>query len=184
LASQLSRLGELRVSSNQGIQDRDKARKDAVERLDELTREYKKTNFENEREMTIRRNDLAVFDFILQATACKDGSLIQLKSPNMQICQTETGPSLNFNNRKLQARLEQMMTPEARQALRSALGEVQQPLGLIQFGADPTTETTTAMPQFVPETVPVSEDPHPGGQWKKMRGWRAKLWTSARHNEH
>merc|ERR1719210_2997245 len=148
LGSQLSRLGELRVSSQQGILDRDQARKDAEERLEDLTREYKKVNFENQREMTIRRNDLAVFDFILKATACKDGSFMQLNNTNMQICQTAGGPTLNFKNRKLQARLEQMMTPEARQALRAALGQVQRPLGLIQLRADPVTETTTASPMY------------------------------------
>merc|ERR1719189_475637 len=30
-----------------------------------------------------------------------------------------------------------------------------------------TTETTTALPTFAAEVVPVSEDPHPKGQWKK-----------------
>merc|ERR1719192_400309 len=59
------------------------------------------------------------------------------------------------------------MTPEARQALRAALGQVQRPLGLIQIRSDPVTETTTAVPTFAAQTVPVSEDPHPSGQWKK-----------------
>jgi len=167
LGSQLSRLGELRVASQQGILNRDQARKDAEERLEDLTREFKKVNFENQREMTIRRNDLAVFDFILKATACKDGSFIQLNNTNMQICQTQSGPTLNFKNRKLQAHLERMMTPDSREALRAALGQVQRPLGLIQLVADPTTETTTAAPTFIAQTVPVSEEPHPSGQWKK-----------------
>jgi len=167
LGSQLSRLGELRVSSQQGIFDKDRERKDAEERLDKETRDFEKTNFENQREMTIRKNDLAVFDFILQAAACKDGSFIQMNKPGMQICQTTDGPVLNFKNHNLQARLEQMMTPEARQALHEALGQVQKPLGLIQVQADTTTETTTALPTFAAEVVPVSEDPHPSGQWKK-----------------
>jgi len=167
LGSQLSRLNELRVVSEQGIQDRDAAMKRAEDKLNDIKMEYKKISFENGREMTIRRNDLAVFDFILQATACKDGqNFIQLNSPNMQICQTTGGPTLNFKDRKLQARLEQMMTPESRQALRTALGQVQQPLGLIQLQEDPTT-TTTQQPQFVAQTVPVSEEPSPNGQWKK-----------------
>merc|ERR1719410_2765542 len=169
LGSQLSRLGELRVSSQQGILDRDQARKDAEERLEDLEREYKKVNFENQREMTIRRNDLAVFDFILKATECADlPDFIQLNNTNLQICQTTGGPTLNFKNRKLQARLEQMMTPESRQALRVALGQMQRPLGLIQLRSDAvTTSTTTEAATFVAQTVPVSEDPHPSGQWKK-----------------
>jgi len=55
LGSQLSRLGELRVSSQQGIFDKDRERKDAEERLNELTTEFEKTLFENQREMTIRK---------------------------------------------------------------------------------------------------------------------------------
>merc|ERR1719331_72253 len=139
LGSQLSRLGELRVSSQQGIFDKDRERKDAEERLNKLTTEFTETRFVNAREMTIRKNDLAVFDFILKATACKDGSFIQVNKPNMQ------------------TKLEQMMTPETRQALREALGQVQQPLGLIQARVDTTTETTTALPTFAAEVLPVSE---------------------------
>merc|ERR1719433_1060051 len=169
LGSQLSRLGELRTVSAQGIVDKDRERKDADERLSKLTTEFEKILFENQREMKIRKNDLAVFDFILQATACKDGQqFIQLHSPNMQICQTTSGPTLNFNDHTLQARLEQMMTPEARQALREVLGQVEKPLGLIQVREDPTiNDTTTALPTFAAQVVPVSEDPHPSGQWKK-----------------
>jgi len=167
LGSQLSRLGELRVSSQQGIFDKDRERKDAEERLNKLTTEFEKTLFENQREMTIRKNDLAVFDFILQATACKDGSFMQVDNPKMRICQTAAGPTLNFENHKLQAKFEQMMTPEARQALHEALGQVQRPLGLVQVREDPNTETTTALPTFAAEVIPVSEDPHPKGQWKK-----------------
>merc|ERR1712008_396760 len=167
LGSQLSRLGELRVSSQQGIFDKDRERKDAEERLDKVTVSFEATLFENQREMTIRKNDLAVFDFILQASACKDGSFIQTSKPDMQICQTTAGPTLNFKDRNMQARFEQMMTPETRQALQEALGQVQKPLGLMQEREDTTTETTTALPTFAAEVVPVSEDPHPSGQWKK-----------------
>merc|ERR1712061_194886 len=87
----------------------------------------------------------------------------------MQICQSENGPLLNFKNPNLQSQLERLMTPEASQALRQALGQVQGPLGLIQSRAadTTTTETTTALPTFAAEVIPVSEDPHPHGQWKK-----------------
>merc|ERR1719346_523097 len=88
LGSQLSRLGELRVDASQGITDMDRERKDAEERLEKVTTEFTETRFENAREMTIRKNDLAVFDFILQAAACKDSSFIQMEKPSMQICQS------------------------------------------------------------------------------------------------
>merc|ERR1740123_1705849 len=58
LGSQLSRLGELRVSSNQGIFDKDGERRDAEERLDKVTVSFEKINFENQREMSIRKMTL------------------------------------------------------------------------------------------------------------------------------
>jgi len=167
LGSQLSRLGELRVDASQGITDMDRERKDAEERLEKITSEFTETRFANAREMTIRKNDLAVFDFILQATACKDESFVQTEKPSLQICQSQNGPMLNFENPNLQSRMEQLMTDDARQALREALGQAQKPMGLIQSQEDPVTDTTTALPTFAAEVVPVSEDPHPSGQWKK-----------------
>jgi len=168
LGSQLSRLGELRVDASQGIVDMDRERKDAEERLEKVTTEFTETRFENAREMTVRKNDLAVFDFILQASACKDNAFIQTEKPNLQVCQSRDGPTLNFNNPNLQARLERLMTPQTQKALREALGQMEKPLGLVQAREDPTTtETTTALPTFAAEVIPVSEDPHPAGQWKK-----------------
>merc|ERR1719237_1520294 len=167
LGSQLSRLGELRVDAGQGITDMDRERKDADENLEKLTSQFTENRFENSREMTVRKNDLAVFDFILQATACKDFLFMQMGEPaGVQVCQTATGPTLNFKNPELQQRLERMMTPEATLALREALGQVEKPLGLLQQ-MQPSNDTTTALPTFAAEVVPVSEDPHPKGQWKK-----------------
>jgi len=171
LGSQLSRLGELRVDASQGEENMDAEEKDAKERLEKLTMTFTEKRFENQRELTIRKNDLAVFDFILQATACKDDAdFIQVKDPNIEVCQTAAGPTLNFRNPDLQMRLERMMTPEAKLALREALGQAEKPLGLMQLRAseDPTTkETTTALPTFAAEVLPVAEDPNPAGQWKK-----------------
>merc|ERR1719297_216601 len=172
LGSQLSRLGELRVDASQGITDMDRERKDAEARLEKVTTEFTETRFVNAREMTVRKNDLAVFDFILKATQCKDGnSFVQTEKPGVQICQDNSGPVLHFENPDMDAKLERLMTPDALQALRSALGQAQGPLGLIQLREDPATDTTTALPTFAAETVPVAEDPHPSGQWKKcVRG--------------
>jgi len=172
LGSQLSKLGELRVSANQGITDMDRERKDAEARLEKVTTQFTETRFVNAREMTVRKNDLAVFDFILKATQCKDGnSFVQTEKPGVQICQDNSGPVLHFENPDMDSKLERLMTPDALQALRSALGQAQGPLGLIQLREDPATDTTTALPTFAAETVPVAEDPHPSGQWKKcVRG--------------
>merc|ERR1719461_2291302 len=133
LGSQLSRLGELRVDASQGEENMDAEEKDAKERLEKLTQVFTLKRFENARELTVRKNDLAVFDFILQATACKDDpDFMQMEKPNVQVCQTSAGPTLNFGNPNLQMRLERMMTPEAKLALREALGQAEKPLGLMQ----------------------------------------------------
>jgi len=171
LGSQLARLGELRVDASQGEQSMDNEEKMAKGNLEKLTMVFTEKRFENSRELTVRKNDLAVFDFILQATACKDDAdFMQMEKPNMQVCQTTDGPTLNFRNPDLQMRLERMMTPEAKLALREALGQAEKPLGLMQMKAseDPTTtETTTALPTFAAEVLPVAEEPNPAGQWKK-----------------
>ena len=38
------------------------------------TRDYEAIHFENQQEMAIRRNDLAVFEFIASMTKCKEGT--------------------------------------------------------------------------------------------------------------
>merc|ERR1719262_2081248 len=71
-----------------------------------------------------------------------------------------------------------MMTPDARRALEMALGQVSTKgkLSFLEIGSEdqmqkqaPSTVNTItpAMPTAAPETSPVSEEPHPEGQWKK-----------------
>merc|ERR1719362_1275669 len=67
-----------------------------------------------------------------------------------------------------------MMTPDAKRALREALGQVQSQGNLAfvqasgkQPGTGKTGNTTTPFPTAAVETLPVSEKPHPSGQWRK-----------------
>merc|ERR1719324_1712698 len=68
------------------------------------------------------------------------------------------------------------MTPEARLALRTALGQVTKKhnMAFIEIGSEESqpasssvNTTTPAMPTATVETLPVSEEPNPDGQWKK-----------------
>merc|ERR1719210_1637740 len=97
-------------------------------------------------------------------------------STSMRICQSSDGLVLRFDDPKLQAKVERMMTPDAKRALREALGQVQVQgqAALFQMsgrseqpGTGVTGNTTTAFPTAGVETLPVSEEPHPSGQWKK-----------------
>jgi len=183
LGSQLAGLGEKRVASADGIAKYDEKRKQVQELFDAATQEFNGKRHENQVELTQRQNDLAVFDFILNLTACTSGqTLLQLDErgggvapPQLSICSTKDGLTLNFSNPLLQAEVEQKMTPVARLALREALGQASGPLGLAQLGIRRgrlanTTTTTTPQVQFAVEVMPVQEEPHPHGQWKKCTG--------------
>eukprot|EP00409_Alexandrium_fundyense_P002988 CAMPEP_0185905580 /NCGR_PEP_ID=MMETSP0196C-20130402/4782_1 /TAXON_ID=2932 /ORGANISM="Alexandrium fundyense, Strain CCMP1719" /LENGTH=175 /DNA_ID=CAMNT_0028625141 /DNA_START=10 /DNA_END=534 /DNA_ORIENTATION=- len=72
LGSQLSALGEKRVSSASGIVSYDAQRKEVERLLSGATQQFTAQRYKNQQELTRRKNDLAVFDFILNLTACQD----------------------------------------------------------------------------------------------------------------
>lgn len=133
MSKQLSTLGESLVDASQGITEAARERNDADARMEKAATEFAETRVDHAREMSIRKNDLAVFDFILKMTACKDGAGAPAQ-PQVSICSTRDGPVWNFKDAQLQARFEGMMTPEARVVLREALGRASAPLGLLQEG--------------------------------------------------
>lgn len=174
LGSQLAKLSVKRVGAAQGIGFQDSKRKEVEGVMQDVTQEYKRTLYENNAKMTIARNDLAVFDFVLRLTSCSNsGSLLQLgankEDGKVKVCSAEDGMELRFDDAKLQAQVERMMTPDAKMALREALGQmtINGPM-LLEVGASrQPNSTATAPPSFGAMVVPVSEDPHPAGQWKK-----------------
>jgi len=183
LGSQLANLGEKRVNAANGIAKYDAERKQVQKLYDDTTTQFTSTRHKNQVELTRRQNDLAVFDFILNLTACQPGqtSLFQLRGngadaaqPRVSVCSTKDGLTLDFNNPKLQMEVERRLTPDARLALREALGQVSGPLGLAQLGGRrgrvANTTTTTTSLQFAVEVMPVQEEPHPEGQWRKCTG--------------
>jgi len=97
-------------------------------KLKEETTIYLRIYYQNKQEMTIRKNDLAVFQFMLTLTKCKSGAaaLAQLDSQGekrtVNMCNTEQGVVFDFEDKKAQQELERMMTPSARAAVRQVLG--------------------------------------------------------------
>merc|ERR1719421_415212 len=99
-------------------------------KLKQETTIYMRIYYQNKQEITIRRNDLAVFQFMLKLTKCKSAaaSLVQLgrdgppHSANM--CSTGQGLVFDFEDKEAQRELEQMMTPTARAAIRQVLGQM------------------------------------------------------------
>merc|ERR1719515_324457 len=79
--------------------------------------------------MIIRRNDLAVFEFMLKLTKCKaGGAFMQVEkhtnTPGVNMCNTPQGLVLDFKDARTQQDLERMMTPSARAAIREVLARM------------------------------------------------------------
>jgi hypothetical protein len=201
LGAQISDLSRKRVDANEAINTQDATRLKVEDELQKVTLDYTTTRLANEAELTIRRNDLAVFDFILEMVRCQgsEAELLQVHqditvqgagNASVQVCgDNSDGLNFNFRDPKVQAKWERLMTPSARKALREALGEVQtgsvgllqRRLGLLQHrsrqdpettAAPPLNTTTVGLPTVTMEALPVVEEPAAGGQWKKCTDGR------------
>merc|ERR1719443_2343537 len=97
-------------------------------KLKQETTIYMRIYYQNKQEITIRKNDLAVFQFMLQLTKCKTAAaLAQLdkgKPHRANMCNTAQGLVFDFDDKKTQQELERMMTPSARAAIRQVLGQM------------------------------------------------------------
>jgi len=178
LGSTLAELNQKRIWASECQTQQENLRIETEGVLEKTRQTYNAIFTENSRDLTIKTNDLAVFDFILNATHCDhlgDLALLQTRGekPQVQVCRTKNGMELNFANPVLQAKVERMMSPGARLELRAALGQMGASfleLGSASKAGSAVTEptTTTAFPQYpgVDELM-VPEEPHPEGQWKK-----------------
>jgi len=179
LGSQLAIIGQTRLSASSGIAEYDRKRKLVEQQIRDATAEFNEERFKNEQILTVRQNDLAVFDYVLTLTKCTPGQVFlqtdenETSRPAVSICSANDGMYLDFEDKALQAKVERMMTPNARAALREALGQVAGSLNLVQLGANPAPPTPappTPAPLIQPvvyEVSPVQEEPHPEGQWRK-----------------
>jgi len=135
-------------------------------------REFKATNAEQTQDLQIKKNDLAVFDLIMKLTECEQGggaTFIQLgvpKRPRAQICNTSNGLELHFTDRHAQKKMESMMTPKTKMLLGNILSSMSKGTSFLQEEPVEVT-TTTGLPTYAVETLPVTEEPNPEGQWKK-----------------
>merc|ERR1719316_1095243 len=160
--------------------------------LKKETEIYMKNLLEDQREMKIRKADLAVFQFMMQLTKCpSSSSFVQLsQGGRAMICQTKQGLMLDFGDKKTMAEIERRMTPTARRAIHELLESVQasqaqralsflQEKALRRRGVDDgsdedreadDTSATTPVPAATPEPAPpatiakekVQKDPNPG----------------------
>merc|ERR1719160_828646 len=92
--------------------------------LKKETDAYMKIYLANKAEMKIRKDDLAVFSFMLKLVACKKGAALAQVGRDAKICDASGGLELRFDDAELQAEYERKMTPSARAAVREILGTI------------------------------------------------------------
>merc|ERR1719274_301139 len=85
---------------------------------------YLKIYLANKAEMKIRKDDLAVFSFMLKLVACKKGAAFSQLDRDAKICEASGGLELRFDDVELQAEYERKLTPSARAAIREILGAI------------------------------------------------------------
>merc|ERR1712187_936368 len=85
---------------------------------------YMKIYLANKAEMKIRKDDLAVFSFMLKLVACKKGAALAQLDKDAKICEASGGLELHFDDAELQAEYERKLTPSAQAAIREILGTI------------------------------------------------------------
>jgi len=129
LGEQIADLQRLIAASVESINAKDLEILAVQATLKHETSIYMKIYYENKQEMIIRRNDLAVFEFMLKLTKCKaGGAFMQVEkhtnTPGVNMCNTPQGLVLDFKDGRTQQQLERMMTPSARAAIREVLARM------------------------------------------------------------
>merc|ERR1719473_1244589 len=93
LAEEIADHNRLKAEAQEGIAVKEQEIIAVTELLKKETEVYMKILFENRREMTIRKNDQAVFEFMMKTTKCPSGSFLQVgeddSQPPARICDTD-----------------------------------------------------------------------------------------------
>jgi len=185
LGTTIANLERKRVGAMSGIVEKGRLYTAQSLLLESKTQAYTKTHKENMAKLTVRKNDLAVFDFILSMVKCKGEDAAQkpallgmnrgLKREELRVCSgTGGGLTLDFGNATVQAKLEKLMTSSARKALDEALTLAQDhglaAPGLLQqgpTGGNTSTPIGQAEVDALVPTDPIKEGAGTAGSWKK-----------------
>merc|ERR1719230_1474967 len=123
ISENIADLERERNKAQQCINDKEQSIIMVHEEIKATTTAYTLQHLKNSREMNIRKNDLAVFQFMMTITKCQT-TFVQL-SGGARICKAHDGfLQLNFHDEQTQRKLERMMTPSARRLLHEILGTV------------------------------------------------------------
>merc|ERR1719181_2248624 len=119
--------------------------KDTEEVLAKETKLYNIEYAENKAELTIRQNDLDVFQFILVFTKCPDAT--SLAQTHMRVCETRSGKkTIFFSDKEAAAKYNKLLTPTARSTIDNILRAVEHD-NRASFLQQPANQSTTPQPK-------------------------------------
>merc|ERR1719382_1702924 len=126
ISGQISDLRRKQIGANEDIRDLSRQRQEVLTDKQNSALQCERVRLEKHAELTLKEDDLAVFDFILEATKCTGEDAAAFLEVNgsafPHICSTETGELvLHFDDHQKQARLDKIMTSRSRKALHDAL---------------------------------------------------------------
>jgi len=150
LIEQINDLERIESEAIEGISQKEQEIQDVEALLAKETKLYNIEYAENAAELTIRQNDLDVFQFILEFTKCADATSFA------QVCQTHCGRrTLLFSDKSTAAKYSKMLNPRTKKSIDQILRSVEG-TSLLQ---QPTTDNITTVPP--PKTEVAGEDGRP-----------------------
>jgi hypothetical protein len=158
LIEQINNLERMQAEAIAGIAEKEQQIEDVEELLKKETMLYNIEYAQNKAELTIRQNDLDVFQFILRFTKCEDAT--SLSQTDMRVCQMHSGrQTIYFKDHDVAGKYKKMLTVEAKRNIDRILSsvEAQDQASFIQQ-APPSNLTTP--PPMVSEPV-LGEDGKP-----------------------
>merc|ERR1719203_832976 len=178
ISGQISDLRRKQIGANEDIRDLSRQRQEVLQDKQNSALGCEQVRLEKAADLQLKSDDLAVFDFILEATKCTGEDAAAFVQTNgsapVEVCRIGNDELvLHFDSPAKQARLEKMLTARSRKVLRDALASVMTGRSSLMqtSGAEKVTSTvnttTVAIPTFVTPTEAVQEAPPAAGQWKK-----------------
>jgi hypothetical protein len=155
LIEQINDLERVESEAIEGIAQQEQSIMDVEALLEKETRLYRKEYLENQAELTVRQNDLDVFQFILVFT--RDPTATSLSQTSNKVCETHSGrKTIRFEDKSVAQKYHNMLTPHAKRSVDQILRAVEGS-ALIQQPTKAGNSSTIAPPA----TEVVGEDGKP-----------------------
>jgi len=145
LIEQINDLERIEAEAIEGISGKEQEIMDSEALLAKETKLYNIEYAENKAELTIRQNDLDVFQFILVFTKCPDAT--SLAQTHLKVCETMSGrKTLFFSDKAASAQYHKLLTPSARNMIDNILRGVEHETH-VNFLQQPANQSTTPQPK-------------------------------------